>query len=340
MSNFLRHLFSLHTETLIVTYKGYGRPDGVYIKGSVLRNRPTLSAAAGDGRFKNFRNMIARYLSSPQAGQTVEVCLGVVTKTVKTDSKGYFEAWLEPEEELAPGWQAAICRLLQTGEGEDIHAPAPFLVTSDETARFGVISDIDDTVLVSHATRLFRKLWLVLTKNSRTRLPFAGVADFYEALRGDATHANPFFYVSSSEWNLYDFLDDFFAANHLPKGPFLLQQLKKGLKELIFTGGGDHSHKEEKIRRLMELYPAMPFVLIGDSGQRDMSIYASVVRDFPGRVEAVYIRQISEKHVVPETEQAIFDAAGVEVLLAADTLAVQEHARRIGLLSKPLAQNV
>lgn len=330
LSNILRRFLRIRTKTLLVAYKGYGSPWRVFIKGSLLKDRPTLVVDRGDKRFKNMRNMIARYLSTPQAGLCVEVCVGEQQKAVMTDEKGYFEAWLEPNEALEPGWHTAHCRL-KDGE-EEVSTVATFLVVAPERVRFGVISDIDDTVLISHATRLFRKLWLILTKNARTRLPFEGVAHFYQQLEGQATAPNPLFYVSSSEWNLYDFLEDFFAVNDLPKGPFLLQQLKKGLRELIFTGGGDHSHKLQKINRLFDLYPDLPFVLIGDSGQHDISIYATVVARHPDSVLAVYIRQVRPSDEIDPEDQRVFDRAGVKVLLSPDTAVAEQHARSIGLI--------
>jgi phosphatidate phosphatase APP1 len=93
-----------------------------------------------------------------------------------------------------------------------------------------LISDIDDTFLISHSSRLRRRLYVLFTKNARTRKPFEGVVNHYKLLAcGNVSgkNANPFFYVSSSEWNLYDFIAEFSRRNELPKGVFLLSQLKR-----------------------------------------------------------------------------------------------------------------
>ena len=115
---------------------------------------------------------------------------------------------------------------------------------------FVIVSDVDDTLLVSHSTQFVKKMRLMLFKNAITRLPFPGVTDFYKALQNgmDESTFNPIFYVSSSERNLYDLLIDFLAYRNIPKGPFLLRNMQTSLLKLIKAGGGNHQHKLESIR--------------------------------------------------------------------------------------------
>jgi len=160
-----------------------------------------------------------------------------------------------------------------------------------------LISDIDDTFIVSHSTSLFRKLYNLLTKSVETRRIFKGVVDHYQLLMNGQSreHSNPFFYVSSSEWNLYDFIVEFCELNELPKGAFLLQDLKSGFRQLLKQSGGDHRHKEIKIIEILEKYPEYKVVLLGDSGQRDPEIYRSIAAQYPDRVAAIYIRDVRKK---------------------------------------------
>jgi phosphatidate phosphatase APP1 len=157
-----------------------------------------------------------------------------------------------------------------------------------------IVSDIDDTVLVSHSTNTFRKLRLMLFKNALTRVPFKGVANFYCALeRGAKKDAfNPIFYVSSSEWNLYDLLENFFDHNRIPKGVFMLRKLEHSIYKFWKSGQGSHEHKYDKIKFLLQLFDKQNFILIGDSGQKDPGIYTRLAQDFPGRIESIYIRKI------------------------------------------------
>jgi len=171
-----------------------------------------------------------------------------------------------------------------------------------------------------------------MTKNAKTRLPFDGVAEFYQKLKANS---NPFFYVSSSEWNLYEFLQDFFHVQNIPKGPFLLQEYKSGLRDLLFTGGGSHQHKEDKIRRLMLLFPKLKFILIGDSGQRDTEIYRQILHEFPDRILAVYIRKIGKKDEFDLETTHEFEKEEVPLLMLESTEEAMMHATRMGYITEP-----
>src|SRR5690606_1782685 len=115
------------------------------------------------------------------------------------------------------------------------------------------ISDIGDTILISHATQIGRKFWLSVSKNAYTRRPFPGVSELYDILSNSG--ANPVFYVSSSDWGLADLIQDFLKYRKIPQGPLLLKDLHINLRNVWKSGGGSHQHKEEKITLLLKLYP-------------------------------------------------------------------------------------
>jgi phosphatidate phosphatase APP1 len=306
---------------------GYGNPQLIYLKGGILENRPEFDSKATDKRRKNFRIMLSRYLSSPIPDMKVQITLGQEQFSTQTDKYGYFSAWVRPRHHFEAGWHSVIYTIDQ-GDNQIYQVEGEFLVVS-KSVKFGTISDIDDTILVSHATQLLKKLRLILTKNAKTRLPFEGVAEFYQKLK--ATE-NPFFYVSSSEWNLYDFLTDFFTVRNIPKGPFLLQEYKSGIRDLLFTGGGSHQHKQDKIKRLMTLFPNLKFILIGDSGQRDTEIYRQALHEFPNRILAVYIRKIGKKDDFDQETTQEFQDKGVPLLLLENTEVALKHAKEMGLI--------
>jgi phosphatidate phosphatase APP1 len=198
------------------------------------------------------------------------------------------------------------------------------------TAAFGVISDMDDTVLQSRVTNFLRAARLLLLENARTRLPFPGVAAFYRALvAGTGGGAgNPIFYVSSSPWNIYDVIADFLEAQEIPAGPLLLRDW-----DLRGMGGRHHRHKSQHIAEILETYPGLPFVLVGDSGQEDPEIYSAIVREHPGRILAIYIRDVSKDPVRIAAIGALADQVregGTPLVLADDTLAAARHAAEHG----------
>ncbi|MDQ2793738.1 MAG: DUF2183 domain-containing protein, partial [Bacteroidota bacterium] len=211
------------------------------------------------------------------------------------------------------------------------------------SAEFGVISDLDDTVFETSATNIFKMLGRVLFSNAQSKQPFAGVADFYRRLqRGrNGQPDNPFFYVSSSPWNLYDLLAEFLRLHDIPTGPLLLRDLSilrpKTAPPPGITGSAaiHFAHKLHEIDDILRTYPALPFILLGDSGQEDARIYREVVRRHPGRIRAIYIRDVQVPARAALVGPVIEELGREEVpmVLVADYAAAATHAAELGLMA-------
>jgi phosphatidate phosphatase APP1 len=203
-------------------------------------------------------------------------------------------------------------------------------------AEFGIISDLDDTVVTSRANHRIDRTRIVLLNDAHERTPFEGVAQFYRALsRGpDGRGVNPLFYLSRSPWNLYDLFDRFLSLHDIPCGPLFLEDAS--LLEPASRSLGGRQPKSQRIRGLLELYPHLPFVLVGDSGQQDPEVYRDVVRDFPGRIRTVYIRDVTSVGRDREVQQ-LADAVcalGVPMVLVRDTAEAAAHAAEAGLIQR------
>lgn len=177
-----------------------------------------------------------------------------------------------------------------------------------------------------------------VTGSALTRTPFAGASELYRAFAGAGagpTH-NPLFYVSSSPWPLHDFLTGFLAHRDFPLGPLLLRNVRGGSQD-----GSHQAHKRVHIDEILRVHPDLKFILVGDSGQHDPEIYAGVVRDNPGRILAIYIREVrldpGDRRVESITDTWSDD---VPFVLAADSAAVAEHAASLGLISREAAEGV
>jgi phosphatidate phosphatase APP1 len=125
----------------------------------------------------------------------------------------------------------------------------------------------------------------VILSNEHTRKPFEGVAAFYRALQKGVSgaEANPIFYVSNSAWNLYTLLLEFLNLQNIPFGPLLLRDFGAHL----FFSKDPRSHKKSNIKMILDSFPHLPFVLIGDSGEQDPEIYRDVVKEFPTRIRVI-----------------------------------------------------
>jgi phosphatidate phosphatase APP1 len=207
------------------------------------------------------------------------------------------------------------------GLAGDYRATVEVRVPAGE-AQFGVISDIDDTILETGVQRVGRMVRQTLTGSALTRTPFPGAPELYRDL---AARANPVFYISSSPWNLHAFLDAFVRHRDFPRGPLLLRDL--------LGGAAGRETKTGRIDEVLALHPGLPFVLLGDSGEHDPETYADTVRRHPGRILAVYIREVRLDPHDGRVER-VWSTMGDEVplVLVADSEAVRRHATGLGLL--------
>ena len=334
--NFNKKL-GLNDPVQIVPYRTYGTARRLYIKGRVLEDKKIASAADKDTILNNLLNMYKRFESDEIPNARLKAILPDEEREVTTDKEGYFVLDLHPltpviNEQL---WHPIPLQLLSAPiafESElQVHAE---VMIPPPDAEYGIISDIDDTIVKTSATDLLAMSRTTFLNNARTRLPFAGVAEFYKALQlgRNGKRNNPFFYVSSSPWNLYDLLKDFLDLNKIPAGPLLLRDF--GLEHKPEKSQGHMGHKFKEIKQILEAYPHLNFVLVGDSGQEDPVIYQEVVKQFPNRILAIYIRDVQ----LPERKKIALDVSAslkenkIEMIIVENTVEAAEHAAQTGLI--------
>jgi phosphatidate phosphatase APP1 len=325
----------------IVAYRGCGTATRLVLQGRVLEHRPPRPSRQSDRRWDNFRHMVRRLASAEIPYARLRARYGTLTQEAAADEEGMFSFDLAlPAPDAANGlWREVEIELLAPlprRQQTPIRATGCVLVPPPG-ARVAVVSDIDDTIIQTGAVNVLRMMGAMLFASAHTRSPFPGVAALYRALHGGCSggEANPMFYVSSSPWNLYDLLCQFFELHDIPIGPVLfLRNWGISEEELLPLHHG--RHKRQIIERLLAIYPSLPFLLIGDSGQQDAEIYAALVQDYPGRIAGIYIRNVSRR---PERVRAVealaaqTSAAGVPMELVADSVALARHAARAGWIS-------
>lgn len=320
----------------IQPYRGHGTADTLYLSGRVFAGPPVPPAREDDATLRNLWHTVRRLGADEVPAARVRASVGDVTCTVVADDEGFFEVALPAETRAAQGevWREVALELLDPAAGEGDNLTRGLSIVPPAEARFGVISDIDDTVVETDVANVFRMLRLVLLTNAHTRLPFAGVAAFYRALHEGAAgpFTNPVFYVSSSPWNFYDLLNEVFEVHDIPMGPLFLKDY--GLARDLLLSRGHMEHKLSAIEHILGTHPGLRFVLVGDSGQKDPEVYHEVVRRHPDRVEAIYIRDVSAvaRDEAVSAIAADVSAYGVEMLLVKDTMAAAEHAAARGLV--------
>jgi phosphatidate phosphatase APP1 len=298
------------------------------------------AAAETDSVWRNLFRTYQRVDADPLPHARVRIAIGGAERVVVADDEGFIREWIELPAPLpmnAP-WQPAELELLAPlpFSGREVRATAQVRVLSGAPT-FGVISDLDDTVIQSRITNFLQAVRTVMLGNARTRLPFPGVAAFYRALElgGDGAHTNPIFYVSSSPWNIHDLIAEFMDLQQIPRGAITLRDWDIVFSALTSSHLG--TFKEPVIREILDLYPTLPFILIGDNSQKDPEIYRRILDRYPNRILAIYIRNVDTNPERKASVQALAKevlAAGSTLILADDTYAAAEHSAAQGWIMR------
>lgn len=314
---------------VIETYRGYGDRHDIHLMGRVYRQPggQTREPEAGD-----LRAALKRLLRRGEPRQALTARFGTAEQQVVTDRDGYFHVQL-PLAEPPPAdrlWHQ-LDLIVELPSGRTTVAKGQVFIPPAR-ARYVVISDIDDTVILTGVANKMMMFWRLFAQGVQSRVAFPGVAALYRALHGD--EQNPILYVSRGPWSIYSMLQAFFQRHRIPVGPVLFLR-EWGIRLHRPLPRRSRDHKLKLIRDMLALYQDLPFVLIGDSGQHDPEIYARVVAENPGRVQAIYIRNVSRDAdriaAIEQLAQEVLDA-GSSLLLATDSVAMAEHAAAHGLV--------
>ncbi|MFD2999920.1 App1 family protein [Pontibacter toksunensis] len=329
----------------IMPYYGFGNDTYVYVKGRVLEDEKVKKPSEDGSTLTHLKDTYKRYESDEIPGIKLTASFAGQEIELETDEEGFFEVEFRTETPFdysTTGQKVKLRLLEQKTENDKLEAEA-YIFVPGKNSEFGIISDIDDTVLVSKITHFLGKLKLMLMKNATQRSPFPGIAGFLRALGkgSDSKGSNPLFFVSGSEWNLYDLLISFFRSHDIPEGPLLLRD--KGTR---FDRGefetSEQEYKREKIRHILDTYPGLRFICIGDSGQHDPEIYQKVVQEYPGRILGIYIRDVTPDKRDREVRNIASQVKEqkVEMELVEETLSAARHAVRMGWINEDQLEDV
>jgi phosphatidate phosphatase APP1 len=346
----------------VLPFLGHGTPDRVHIRARVVLgagglpapgertpSRPatgarpvashsqsgtaTVGTCERRSAWRVLRASLGRFLTVELPGAPVTIRTPAGETRLRADREGYVDAAVEATG-LGPGWQEVT--LAAAWRSHRAEAVARVLVVAAD-ARIAVISDVDDTVIETGLTRGLEFLRLTLLTEVAERTPLPGAAELYTALtRRPDGPPDPVFYLSTSPWNLHDLLTDFVTLRGFPAGPMLLTDWGPGHGAFLRVPA--ERHKLTLIRQVLADHPGLGVVLIGDTGQVDPEIYATVADEAPDRVRAIYIRRtggLPPRRSAEVCELAArVTAAGVPMLAADDSIQIAEHAARIGLLQE------
>ncbi|WP_298551699.1 phosphatase domain-containing protein [uncultured Algibacter sp.] len=323
----------------IIAFQTYGTSNHLYLRGRAIEDESINLEQ--QGVFKLLVNAWKRFETDEIKNTELRVKIGDNRfYYTKTDNRGYF-ILDEKVENLSDytnvdGWvnlefsyqKEQLKRIIQSQN----RFPGEMLIPSKK-ASFGVISDIDDTILQTGLTSVLK--WRVLINTLLTpagkRLPLEGAPEFYHLLHKGKTglETNPIFYVSHSPWNLYRYLEFFLNKNNFPKGPIVLRSFPKYFPK---KSQDEKPEKHKEIINILKTYPTLKFILIGDSGEHDPDIYMEIAESYPDRILAIYLRSVNHKKKMLRVS-ALYDGYNTTpVLLVENSEQAIEHAKENGFV--------
>lgn len=303
----------------VIPFTGYGTTGWIRVLGRVVLRKPKISETDRVASFRGWRS----FVSIPVSGAPVEVVIDGTSTTIQSDRGGVLDAAIPAQ--LAPGWTVVSLGIAS----EEVAAPV-FVV--DDKVTFGVVSDVDDTVMVTTLPRPFLAAWNTFVLDEHARRPVAGMAVLYTLLRQQHP-GSPVIYLSTGAWNVVPTLTRFLGRNVYPRGALLLTDWGP-THDRWFRNGQEH--KASSLERLAREFPTVSWLLIGDDGQHDERIYRDFAAAHPQNVTAVAIRRLTPGEAVlagGRSEAVEHRPDDVPWLYADDGAGLIEQLRALGLLA-------
>lgn len=267
----------------VLPFAGYGGTGWVRVVGRVLIVPPQRRNE--NGEYASVRGWRS-FVGIPVSFANVQVTIGGRTHEVIADRGGVIDTVITAD--LDAGWQSFTMSV----EKQDPIEATAFIVADD--VEFGILSDVDDTVMVTALPRPFIAAWNSFVADEHARLPVPGMAVLLEQLVRQHPGA-PMIYLSTGAWNVAPTLSRFMSRHLFPRGSMLLTDWGP-THDRWFRSGRDH--KLSNLRRLATEFPQVRWLLIGDDGQHDESIYTEFMQEHPECVAGVAIRQLSATEAI------------------------------------------
>ncbi len=274
-------------ETEILVHHAYGTARAFSLEGRVAERHDAAAARGEDSRLRNLWRILRSLRVEEKKRLSLRVTLAARTWEVRSDSDGYFALRGSTPAQARPGWNP----MLVEDAGGTTRAESSLLIVPEEVA-LGIISDFDDTVVVSEVPDRSRLLAHTLLENPLQRRPVEGMADLYREIVGRTARpeAAPVIYLTASPRQFQPGIRAFLERNGFPSGPIVAKKVSDGGGDPLFD---QERYKIDHVERILENLPAVRFVLVGDDGERDPEIYHTIRTRHPSRIEAVYIRRVS-----------------------------------------------
>lgn len=279
---------------------GWATSKGIRFSGRLTEAHE--GAKPQSGKASTLKRQAQQLLASGEEGRVkwrIDSKTHVLEWHSRSDDLGYWELQsnvpLSTAMPLSPGWHTLhsqpVASTVALSATHLTHAAG--LLVHDPHNTSGLISDIDDTLLVTQVLDKSKLLKNSLTIPPESRQAVAGMALLYHKLMDDLPNpaAAPVFYVSATPRQFSDNLRRFLARHQFPRGVLMLREIGSQAATrdpLVDT----QTYKIQRIQAILDAFPNVRFVLLGDDAERDPETYAYFQQQHPERLHSVWIRRI------------------------------------------------
>ncbi|MCQ9367664.1 DUF2183 domain-containing protein [Brevibacterium sp. 50QC2O2] len=303
----------------VIAYDSYGSESSMRVLARMVLTKDGQPAADREASIRGWRS----FVNVPLAEETAWVRVNGVEHMVTSDRGGVIDA-------VIPGdFRPGHIDFQMWTEGSKIDTATATIVGSEQ--RFGIVSDVDDTVMVTHLPRPMLAAWNSFILSEHARSAVAGMSVLYDRLIYMRPNS-PMFYLSTGAWNVAPTLKRFLSRNLYPAGPLLLTDWGPTNTRMFRSGV---EHKRNSLERLAREFPHMKWLLVGDNGQHDEEIYAEFAENHPQNVAAVAIRELTPSEAVWVGGVSKFEGrgAGVPWVYAPDGAGLASKLTERGIIS-------
>jgi len=282
---------SLQAKDNIEVYHAYGNAHHVIVQGRMLHKKEFTKVSSDDGWFRNLWRRAKQIESDEISDAKIVANIQGEKFSVKSDDEGYFE------------FNITVTKILKTGyidmnlTIENNNYPKHILVTIIGNQKLmGIISDFDDTIIISDVTNKIKLANNTLFKNYKQREVVSGMVNRFNEILAQNHKDIPstLFILSGSPQQLFIPVEAFLKYHNFPKYTLILKKAHGANKDPLTD---QFAYKTQKIERLIKLYPHIEWVMFGDSGEKDKEVYQFIKKKYPSNVKAYYIQDVDSGEI-------------------------------------------
>jgi len=277
---------TLHAKDNIVVYHAYGNTHQMVIQGRMGKKKTFKEVKEDDNWFRNLWRRARQVEGDEIESQTIFASVNHEKFETKGDDEGYFEFNITTQKALKTGHEKVALNI----EGnKNVHETEVTIIGKEPLV--GIISDFDDTMIVSNVTNKIKLGYNTVFKNYKQRTVVPTMLERFQKILAQNPKDTPstLFVLSGSPQQLFIAVEEFLAFHHFPKRTLILKKAHGDNKDPLTD---QFAYKTQKIERLIKLYPNMKWVMFGDSGEKDAQVYKYIKEKYPKSVISYYIRDV------------------------------------------------